>query len=154
MISDKLLEKMQELEFTEEQIEFIKKEVIKDVFYTNGYKIKCGIPYEVRKQYYKEYVFYKIPVFGKNNDGESKIAYRTVQFIGCDPIKEDKDKIIIKNFFEDFYYKESDAYNPVWIIKIMDYEYVENEVKEQRETSKALEQYTEEVNYNLNDLPF
>lgn len=153
-MTQEMIDKLKDNNFTDEQIKFVKDNVIKEYNRINGYRIKCGIPYIVNKQYFKNYIFYKIPVYGKTKDGETKVAYRTVQFVGCDPVREDKDKIIIKRLLEDFYFKETDAYNPIWILKILDYEYVESEVKEQRETSKALEQYVEEVNYNLDDLPF
>lgn len=153
-LNDDIIQEMENLNFTEEQRSFIQEKLIKSLNRDNGYKIRTGTPYVVFKQYFKDYVFYKIPVYSKDVEGKDRKAYKDIQFVNCEPIKEDKDRIIIKSFFEDFYFKKDNHYQPQWILKILDYEYADNPVKEQRQNDEALEQYNNELNYDFDDLPF
>lgn len=154
VISDEILKKMEDLNFTDEQIEFVKEEVIKEYISNNGHKIRCGVPYMVFKQVYGNHTFYKIPIYSKALDGTRKQALQEVAFSKCDPVAENKDKIIINKMFEDFYFSANDKYNHRPIIRILSYDYVDKEVKEVRENTQAINQYKDELNNNFEELPF
>lgn len=152
ILSEELIEKMQELDFSEEQIEFIKKDLIKELYNLDGHKVHAGYTYKVIKQHNKGNTYYKIIVHGKDMKGNEKIAYKDVNFVGCNPPRGAEDVITIKSLFEDFYFGSNDKWNARWIIKITDYEYASDIIKEVREEQDAFEQYRKETIDSWNDL--
>lgn len=153
MLSDELVEKMRNLDFTDEQIKFVDEELVKEMYKHNRYKIMAGQPYFVIRDEHKGGIYYSIRVRTKNLDGHYRVAYKAVQFLKCDPPK-DNDKIILKQFFEDFYYRPNEPYSPRWMLKVLDYEYADEKVAEKRKEEAALENYENEVNKAYEEIPF
>jgi len=114
-----------------------------------GYKIKAGKEYIVRRQDYNGNVFYKIFINQKQYDGTTVQLFKVVKFKGNPDIK-DFTKILIKKFIENGYYSTKDTkhYNPQWSLMILDWEIVE---QSQNEVNDAFNQYD---NTNNDMLPF
>lgn len=93
--------------------------------FVEGYKIKAGNTYLIKRQEYNGNVFYKIPLKQKNNDGTVLDLEKTVMFKDKPDIP-DGSKVLIKKFVENGYYKKQDVrhYNPIFILLIYDWEIV------------------------------
>lgn len=128
-----IIEKLKENNFTDEQIEFIKENVVKDVKRRNGYKIQCERPVTVFKNSYGGHDYYKIICNKNDENGNLITGYKRVSFIGCEPPNAEKCDIIIHNMFESFWYKKNDKYETIFTLIILDYEYVKNEAREKFE---------------------
>ena len=116
----------------------------------NGYKIKCGREYMVFRSEYQGKIFYKIQVTKKNYDGTKTQAYKTIKFVSktLDTDIPDRSIVIIKNLFEDFYFKANDKYNPIWIVVATDWEIIKTS---QQTAAEALETFNSESTV---DFPF
>lgn len=116
----------------------------------NGYKIKCGREYMVFRSEYQGKVFYKIQVTKKNYDDTKAQAYKTVKFASktLDTDIPDRTVIVIKNLFEDFYFKAGDKYNPIWTLVITDWDIIKTS---QQTATEALETFNASDDL---DLPF
>lgn len=164
-MTEKMIDKLKENGFTDEQIEFIDENVAKEIINRDGLKIRCEREYTLYRQVWGENVFYKIITQKKDKDGKNMNGYKRVRFYGCEPPKVDKCKIIIHKMFEDFWYKSSDKYDAFFSICILDYECVRNEAREKYEAIGDYYDAKEDDNYdNFNfgnpvneiddDLPF
>ena len=125
----------------------MEQEEVKD---GNGYKIKCGREYMVFRSEYQGKIFYKIQVTKKNYDDTKTNAYKTIKFVSktLDTDIPDRSIVVIKNLFEDFYFKANDKYNPIWIVVATDWD-----IKKTNEqtVAEAFETYNSE---DVVDLPF
>ncbi len=152
MLSDEIIEKMKEMNFTEEQIDFVNDEVVKEVNHNNGYKIVCGKEYICRRQKGEGYCFYKISVSKKGLERKYSHALKPIVFLNCDPPNTDTSKIIIKSFFEDFYKNPKDQYTYIFPLKITDYELVDKETDEKIAEEKALKSYQNNIASEFDDI--
>lgn len=105
------------------------------------YKIRAGKPYKIIRQEFNGKVFYKIKVIRKNKDGTIVSAYKMVAFKD-NPDIPDGTKVILKKFFEDFYFNKKDThhYTPIFFITVMEWE---RAPIEKDEINDALDEYNE-----------
>lgn len=122
--NEKDLEKINEYDFNEQQMEFITKELPKMVNSYAGYKIKSGSRVLVNRKEIGNYVFYSTDVQKKGKDGKKTTLKRSLKFVGCEPPKSEHCTIIVRRIFEDWFDNRNDKYNPITQIAIMEYDYV------------------------------
>lgn len=118
--------------------------------FVEGYKIKAGREYIIRRQEYGGRVFYKIFINQKQYDGTLLELFKIVKFKGSPDIP-DFTRILIKKFVENGYYstKDTNHYNPQWALTILDWDIVE---QSHAEINSALNQYNNSNNDDF--LPF
>lgn len=124
--------------FTEEQIEYIDKEVYMSFKKDNSYKILCNKKYTIIKNEFNGIKFYKIAVMKKDANGEMLYANKQVRFVNCNPPENEKTEIYINSMFEDFYYRKEDKYNAMFTLVITSYQLAD---KEERAERRALSEY-------------
>lgn len=153
MLSKEFINQLQENGFTKEQTDFLISEVPKEVKKNMAYKIMPDRPHVVYISERNGYTFYKIQVLKKDKENNTKKGYKNVVFNGCEAPKNNGERIMIKQCYEDFYYKPKDIYNPVFILVIKDYEYVNQKEHEALEDDSAILEYKNNLDDNF-DLPF
>lgn len=132
-MNQEMIETLKENNFTEEQIDFIDENIIKQINRRNNYKIRCERPVTLYKQSYNGNDFYKIICSKSDSNGNLITGYKRVSFAGCQPPNVEKCEIIIHNMFETFFYKSDDKYNAIFSLVILEYDYVRNEAREKFE---------------------
>ena len=143
-----------------EQIEKASEEATKyyrEYHDNNGYRIRCGYYYPVYKQEVHNKVFYKIPITKSNIDGTKITAYKNISFVGKQEVDiKDGDLIKPLKIFEDFYFRKEDKYNPVFTLKILEWETMQTEKKQKENALNEYKKSIEMSNIILedDDLPF
>jgi len=96
-----------------------------------GYKINTTREYMVYKSEMHEKMFYKVQLQRKNYDGTKENTYKNLTFKKGIEIP-DKAIIRIKKGFEDFRQNPNDKYNAIWSVFVLDFEYVENKIRDEK----------------------
>lgn len=112
------------------------------------YYIRPGEVYEVRSNEYNGKTFYKIPITIIKKDQKYAEINKTVQF-KRDVYVPNGSKIKILNAKEDYYFKSGDRFNPIWIVRIYDFEIVDRGIEEAKQALSDFNTPTDDF-----DLPF
>lgn len=111
------------------------------------YKIEPGDKVKIKRTDFNGYTFYKVPLTKKNKNGVKETYEKTVVFPKDTDIP-DGSYVRIKDFYEDMYFGKVDKYNPIWTIRVLDYELLGDEINEET----ALSDYFSEVAENGIDI--
>ena len=104
------------------------------------YRIEAGDKVKIKRTDFNGYTFYKVPLTKKNKNGAKETYEKTVVF-PKDADIPDGSYVRIKDFYEDMYFGKVDRFNPIWTIRELDYEIVDEEVDE----NSAIADYLNEV---------
>lgn len=137
-LRQELIDELIAHEFTDEQIEYIDKEIYMDFKRNNNYKILCGRKYPIYISEYNGLKYYKILINKKALDGTLTKAYKQVKFLKCNPPQENGVEIYINSMFEDYYFKKDDKYNPIFTLVITSYKIAD---QEKREENRAIAEF-------------
>lgn len=112
------------------------------------YKIELGDTIRIKRTDFNGYTFYKVALPKKRANGNVEYFDKTITFPqGTD--LPDGTLIIIKDFYEDVYLGRVDKFNPIWTLRILDYEVTD---KEPINSELAIKDYLNKVDNNGIDL--
>ena len=143
-LTPKIIKKLIKKGFTEEQIEFIDKEVYSEFKRINNYNVSCGNKYRVIRKIKGDKNVYYVVIKGKGR----LYFHKEVMFCDCEKPNYDEFYIVINQLFENIYYDGNYSRNRL-IIK--DYKLIEND-----ETIKtdALRKYLKDINSKKDGISF
>lgn len=118
-----------------------------------SYKINDRQPQFVIKRIINGSTYYNCIMEKKTMEGEKIRYYRPIRFAKCEPPQHDKNFIMIKKGFEDFFPNKLDPYNPITVIVVLEWE--EFGKKSDADVNKAYHDFTDTaIQLDNLDLPF
>ena len=92
---------------------------------TRHYKVEAGDTIVIERVDVKEYTFYKVSLPKRINENQVLYFKKPILLPAGDSLP-DGTRILVKDFFEEVRENPKDKYNPIWQLRILDYEIIED----------------------------